>query len=170
MKHEKKDLNYPDGDIPTTNCEKEKRSRASRNVKVPYDPTSATDNQPRRGRLLFMSSDEEETPRAPTLPLKKKPSSTIEKTKVCGRQYTNEKGNRSFISSSGSKLLSVSTDEEKTTRDPNPPLVVKKGKKIILEGHIQKKRKIGRPIQVRVVNCFQSHPMKRKKLEIIIHP
>jgi hypothetical protein len=41
--------------------------------------------------------------------------------------YTNKKGNLSFISSSRSKLLSVSTDEEKTTRDPNPPLVVKKG-------------------------------------------
>ena len=81
MKHEKKALNYPDGDIPTTNCEKEKRSRASRNVKVPYDPTSATDNQPRRGRLLFMSSDEEKTPRAPTPSFKKNPSSTIEKKK-----------------------------------------------------------------------------------------
>jgi hypothetical protein len=96
-------------------------------VKVQYDPTSATENQPRRGRLLFMSSDEEETPRAPTPPFKKNPSSTIEKKKDCGRSYTNEKGNLSFISSSRSKLLSVSTDEEKTTRDPNPPLVVKKG-------------------------------------------
>jgi hypothetical protein len=51
-------------------------------VKVPYDPTSATENQPRRGRLLFMSSDEEETPRAPTPPFKKNPSSTIEKKKI----------------------------------------------------------------------------------------
>ncbi len=113
MKHEKKALNYPDGDIPTTDCEKEKRSRTSRNVKVPYDLTSATENQPRRGRLLFMSSDEEETPRTPTPPFKENPSSTIdEKKKDCGRSYTNEKGNPSFISSSRSKLLSVSTDEE----------------------------------------------------------
>ena len=81
MKHEKKALNYHDGDIPTTDCEKEKRSRASRNVKVPYDLTSATENQPRCGRLLFMSSDEEETPRTPTPPFKENPSSTIEKKK-----------------------------------------------------------------------------------------
>ncbi len=74
LKHEKKAV-HNSGDIETTDCEKEKRSRASRKTKLPYDPTSipAIEKPTRRRRVLSSgTSDEELTPLPPTPPGKGK--------------------------------------------------------------------------------------------------
>jgi hypothetical protein len=76
MQHETKAVENPLGDIESTDTEKEKRSRAVRKAKVPFDPSSSPVSRIRsttRRRIIIptVSDSEEDIPSPPTPPSKR---------------------------------------------------------------------------------------------------
>lgn len=73
MQHETKAVENPLGDIESTDTEKEKRSRAVRKAKLPFDPSSSPVSRIRsttRRRIINprVSDSEEDIPSPPTPP------------------------------------------------------------------------------------------------------
>ena len=118
--HENKAVDNPTGDIETTDNENEKRSRAIRKAKLPFDPSTSPNykkkSAPKRSRIIRCSdTEDDEPPRPPT------PPTILSTTSKKGKSLSSSKDSGHIpVQISSVNLSARSSREVESTRTPSP--------------------------------------------------